>query len=302
MLEDRNYMRRPSFGPQRSATVGLIITIIAAFIVQQILQRSSSFQIDTYLALSLSGLKQGYVWQFLSFQFLHGGWLHLAGNCLVIFFLGRPVEDALGRKSFLTLYFASGVVGGLCQALAGVLAGAINLQPHAFYFSAPVVGASAGAFGISAAFALLFPDQILLLFMIIPMRAKFLLWLSIALAAWGVAFPNNSPFGQHVADVAHLGGILAGFIFVRYAVHWHFQWPQLNRHARPPIRRLVKVHSQKPGWGRDKAIVEEDLPPEEFLSKEVDPILDKISAHGIQSLTERERRILKTAGSKMGKR
>src|SRR5437899_1152503 len=85
MLEDRNYMRRPSFGPQRSATVGLIITIIAAFIVQQILQRSSSFQIDTYLALSLSGLKQGYVWQFLSFQFLHGGWLHLAGNCLVIF-------------------------------------------------------------------------------------------------------------------------------------------------------------------------------------------------------------------------
>jgi len=65
---------------------------------------------------------------------------------------------------------------------------------------------------------------------------------------------------------------------------------------------LVKVHSQKPGWGRDKGVVEEDLPPDEFLSKEVDPILDKISAQGIQSLTERERKILETARNKMGKR
>jgi membrane associated rhomboid family serine protease len=302
MLEDRNYMRRPSFGPQRSATVVLVIVTVLAFIVQKILETSSSFPVRAYLYLSLDGLKHGYVWQLLSFQFLHSNLLHLAGNCLVIFFLGRPVEDALGRKSFLTLYFTSGIVGGLCQILAGVLASAISLQPHASYFSAPVVGASAGGFGITAAFALLFPDQILLLFMIIPMRAKYLLLLSIALAAWGVVLPNNSPFGQHVADVAHLGGILAGFIFVKYAVHWHFQWPQLNRRARPPIRRLVKVHSHKPGWGRDKAVVEEDMPADEFLSKEVDPILDKITAQGIQSLTERERRILETARSKMGKR
>jgi membrane associated rhomboid family serine protease len=301
MLEDRNYMRRPSFGPQRSATVVLVIAIIVAFIGQKILD-NSSFRTDKYLCLSIDGLKHGYIWQLLSFQFLHGGWLHLAGNCLVIFFLGRPVEDALGRKSFLTLYFTSGIVGGLCQTLAGVLASAISLQPHASYFSAPVVGASAGAFGLTAAFALLFPDQILLMFMIIPMRAKYLLWLSIALGGWGVAFPGKGLFGPNVADAAHLGGILAGFIFVKYAVHWHFQWPQLNRRARPPIRRLVKVHSQKPGWGRDKGVVEEDLPADEFLSKEVDPILDKITAQGIQSLTERERRILETARSKMGKR
>jgi rhomboid family protein len=302
MLEDRNYMRRPSFGPQRSVTVVLVIAIIIVFIVQKVLFNSSSLQIDNYLCLSIEGLKHGYIWQLLSFQFLHAGWLHLAGNCIVIFFLGRPVEDALGRKSFLTLYFTSGIIGGLCQTLAGVFAGAVGLHDHALYLSGPVVGASAGAFGLTAAFALLFPDQVLLLFMIIPMPAKYLLWLSIAVAGWGVVVPWKSLLGEHVADAAHLGGILAGIIFVKYAVHWHFQWPQLNRRARPPVRRLVKVHSQKPGWGRDKAVVEEDLPPEEFLSKEVDPILDKISAQGIQSLTERERRILETARSKMGKR
>jgi len=295
-------MRRPTFGPQRSATVVLVITVIVAFVVQQVLQKTSSFQIDKYLALSLSGLKQGYVWQLLSFQFLHAGWLHLAGNCITIFLLGRPVEEALGRKSFLTLYFTSGIIGGLCQTLAGILANAVGLHDHALYFSGPVVGASAGAFGLTAAFALLFPDQVLLLFMVIPVPAKYLLWLSIVIAGWGVAVPWKSLLGEHVADAAHLGGILAGVIFVKYAVHWHFQWPQANRRARPPIRRLVKVHSQKPGWGRDKAIVEEDLPPEEFLSKEVDPILDKISAQGIQSLTDRERRILEKARSKMRKR
>jgi membrane associated rhomboid family serine protease len=301
MLEDRYYMRRPSFGPHRSATVALVVTIVLAFIVQKVLESSaSSFRINDYLALSLGGLKRGYVWQLLSFQFLHSGFLHLLGNCLVIFFLGRPVEEALGRRSFLLLYFSSGVVGGLCQTLAGIFATAVGWHP--LYFTAPVVGASAGGFGITAAFALLFPDQILLLFMIIPMRAKYLLWLCAGLAGWGVVFPDRSLFGQHVADVAHLGGILAGFIFVKYAVHWHFQWPQLNRRAHPPVRRLVKVHSQKPGWGRDKPVIEEELPPEEFLSKEVDPILDKISAQGIQSLTDRERRILEAARTKMGKR
>jgi len=304
MLEDRYYMRRSSYGPHRSATVVLVISIILAFIVQNVLDTSSSFHLDNrkYLFLSIEGLKQGYIWQLLSFQFLHSNLMHLASNCLVIFFLGRPVEEALGRKSFLILYFSSGIVGGLCQTLAGVFANAIGLHEYALSFSGPVVGASAGGFGITAAFALLFPDQILLLLMIIPMRAKYLLWLGIAFAGWGVVFPEKSLFGQHVADAAHLGGILAGVIFVKYAVHWHFQWPQLNRRARPPVRRLVKVHSQKPGWGRDKTVVEEDLPPDEFLSKEVDPILDKISAQGIQSLTERERKILETARAKMGKR
>ena len=295
-------MRRQSFGAHRSATVGLVITIVLAFIGQLVLEKyTTPLWVARNLALSLEGLKEGYIWQLLSFQFLHGGWMHLACNALVIFFLGRPVEEALGRKSFLILYFSSGIIGGLCQTLTGVFANALGFHDYASYFMGPVVGASAGAFGIVAAYALLFPDQILLLFMIIPTRARYLLWLSIAVAAWGVAFPEKGLFGQHVAEAAHLGGILAGFVFVKYAVHWHFQWPQLNRRTRRPVRRLVKVHSQKPGWGQDKMTIEEDLPPDEFLSKEVDPILDKISAQGIQSLTERERKILETARAKMGK-
>src|SRR5262252_8071454 len=155
MLEDRPYMRRRSLVPRRSATVTLLLVNVAAFLLQQFLPGFSGFwshqNIDKYLALSAEGLRHGYLWQLLTFQFLHDGWMHLAFNCLAIFFIGPPVEEALGRRNFLTLYFSSGVIGGLFQALAGVLLG--------HDFAAPVVGASAGGFGLMAAFAVLFPDQ-----------------------------------------------------------------------------------------------------------------------------------------------
>jgi membrane associated rhomboid family serine protease len=298
-------MRRASFGPRRSATVTLLLINIAAFVLQQlVLPNFSGFSdrnLNRYFALSADGLRHGYIWQLVTFQFMHANLMHLLGNCLAIFVFGRDVEEALGRKSFLTLYFSGGIIGGLFQALAGVLLA--NNFEHFAYFAAPVVGASAGAFGLTAAFALLFPDRVLMLFFIIPMRAKFLLVLLAVATVWDIAFPDKGLMGANVADAAHLGGLITGLVFVRYAVHWHFQWPQFRRPKTLQVRRLVKVPSQKSGlWGRQKDAEEEDLPPEEFLSKEVDPILDKISAQGIQSLTERERRILEKARAKMTKR
>jgi predicted DNA binding protein len=97
--------------------------------------------------------------------------------------------------------------------------------------------------------------------------------------------------------------MLTGIVFVRYVIHWHWHWPRLRRTRLQPLRSLVKApHGTGARWVQSSARADMDLPPEEFLSKAVDPILDKISAHGIQSLTERERRILQTAREKMVKR
>ncbi len=272
--------------------MALVILNVAAFILQLIVTRFSLVSLNRYFFLSLNGLEHGYIWQLLTFQLLHGGWFHLLLNCLAIFMIGRDVEEALGRQRFLILYFSSGVVGGLVQILMGLLLSGRH--------SGPVVGASAGAFGLIAAFAMLYPERVLtlLIFFIIPvsMRAKFLLLFSTILAVVGILFPTDN-----VAHAAHLGGILAGMAFIRYAAHW--QWPSFARSRRRPLRPLVKVHSQKASpWGQPRREVPDDLPAAEFLSKEVDPILDKISAHGIQSLNERERRILEAARQKMGKR
>jgi membrane associated rhomboid family serine protease len=287
-------MRRPSFGSRWSATLVLLVVNVVAFVLQNVLDYYSRFPTYAWFALSVAGLRHGFVWQLLSYQFMHGGWLHLLLNCWAIYVFGREVEATLGRNRFLALYFTSGVIGGLCQALAGVLFGG--------RFAAPVVGASAGAFGLVAAFAALYPERplMLLLFFIIPvnMRAKWLLLFSVLLTLFGIVFPSDN-----IAHAAHLGGILCGLFFVRYAIHWHWHWPRLRRARSQPLRPLVKTpHRAAALWGQRNARADEDLPPEEFLSKAVDPILDKISAHGIQSLTERERRILETAREKIVRR
>jgi membrane associated rhomboid family serine protease len=295
MLEDRYYVRRPAFGPAWSATIVLLVVNVVAFILQNVLYTFfPGFRTDAYLALSVDGLRHGFAWQLLTYQFMHGGWLHLLLNCWAIYVFGREIEVTLGWKPFLTLYFSSGIIGGLFQALAGVLLRGA--------FAAPVVGASAGVFGLVSAFSVLYPERslTLLLFFIIPvsMRAKYLLLFSALLTVFGIIFPKDN-----IAHAAHLGGMLTGIVFVRYAMHWHWRWPRVPRIRSQPIRPLVKVPGRSSAaWGQKQGGVEEDLPADEFLSKAVDPILDKISAHGIQSLTERERRILETAREKMVRR
>jgi membrane associated rhomboid family serine protease len=298
MLEDRQYMRRPPMQLRFSATLLLVIINVAVFVFQSLLMRFPSkfpLRLDEwyfrYLPLSLEGLEHGYVWQLVSYQFMHAGLLHVLCNCWAIFVFGREVEAALGRRPFLALYFSSGIIGGLFQSLAGLISMA--------RFGGPVVGASASAFGLVAAYALLFPNQWLLLFFVIPMRAKLALALCAAFTVGGLFWPVK-PDSVHMAHAAHLGGMLFGVLFVRYAMHW--QWPGFRRGHGQPSRRLVRVPTRSSqGWSQTVPI-EEDIPAEEFLSREVDPILEKISAQGIQSLTQRERDILEAARARMGKR
>jgi membrane associated rhomboid family serine protease len=301
MLGDRAYMRGPSFGSQRSVTVVLVILNVAVFVVQNVLGfwHNPSFNVlfGSLLPLSQAGLAKGYVWQLVTYQFLHGGFLHLLVNMLLVYFFGRALEDALGSKALLRIYLFSGIVGGLVQILYQVAMQKIIPD----YPIGTVVGASASGLGLLAAYAALFPTReiTLLLFFFIPvsLRARTLLWISIGLALFGMIVPIGN-----VAEAAHLGGIATGLAYI----HWIVQgtgWPSLR--FRPADRPRVLVSAPLPKksfWQRTKASEMEDLPPAEFISREVDPILDKISAYGIQSLTDRERRILEAARAKMAKR
>ena len=294
-LADRHYMRQPSFGSRWPLTSVLLVANVAAFLVQCVAYGYPPLPPqDGLFALSLKGLQHGYVWQLLTFQFMHSGLLHLLFNCIAIYFFGRAVEEALGEKNFLILYLTSGVVGGLMQIFSGLL--------WPTYFGSAVVGASAGAFGLVAAFATLYPDRTLtlLLFFVLPIsiRAKYLLLFSALLAIFGMVFMSDS-----VAHAAHLGGMAIGVLYVRQIIHWHWpRWRGFPRTETPP-RQLVQVQARKaPLWRRPQIPEAEDLSPDEFLAKEVDPILDKISQHGIHSLTERERKILETARKKIERR
>src|SRR5215510_5828475 len=115
MLEDRSYMRRSPFESRLTATLVLVIVNVAVFFLQLALRQFSHSPANSYFALSLEGLKHGYVWQLLTYGFMHGSFLHLLFNCWAIYVFGQDVEAAVGRKPFLALYFAGVIIGGLLQ-------------------------------------------------------------------------------------------------------------------------------------------------------------------------------------------
>lgn len=294
-------MRDASFGSQRSTAVILVIINVAVFVLQTILSfwaRASHQTFFHFFALNLEGLSHGYVWQLVTYQFMHGGALHLLVNMLLVYFFGRAIEDSLGRRGLLRIYLLSGVVGGLVQLIYQVFMS--KIVPG--YYAASVVGASASGLGLLAAYATLFPHReiTLLLFFFIPvsLRARTLLWISFGLAVFGMMVPMGN-----VAEAAHLGGILTGLAYVHWIVQRGISWPSFRFKPAAKPRILVNAPIPKKSfWQRSKASEVDDLPPAEFISREVDPILDKISACGIQSLTDRERRILEAARAKMAKR
>ena len=291
MLEDRDSMRQPEFGDARwtprfqlrwSWTVLLLSVYVIVFVAELAAAKFAPHShFFSYLALSKEGLERGYVWQLVTYQFMHAGWLHLLLNCWAIFIFGRELEALLGERKFLALMFSSGIVGGIFQVLVALL------WPD--LFGGAVVGASACAFGLVAAFALIFPERELtmLVFFVIPvnLRAKTLLLVSAVLAVTGIVF-----LWDNVANAAHLGGMAMGWFFVQRIMR--------GRGARLegafpifPIRET----DQSPSRPVEKT-------PAEIVADEVDPILDKISAHGIQSLTAREREILESARRRMAGR
>ena len=302
MLEDRDYMRQPEYLPRLSLTVVLLVVNAMVFLVECLsssnpvaLTPSNPF-FYKYFALSVDGLKHGFVWQLLTYQFMHAGLLHILMNSWAIYVFGRAIEETLGRGQFLILFLTSGVMGGIFQVLVALLWPGL--------FGGPVVGASAGVFGLIAAFAVLFPERelTLLLFFIIPIRlsAKMLLLASVVLAVVGIIF-SESIFGGNIANAAHLGGMLTGVVFIRQFRQGRWMQSGFPTGSGTPGEFITGWVGKSSLWRSAPDKPDEDLSTDEFVKSEVDPILEKISRHGIQSLTERERQILEKARSRMAK-
>ena len=290
MLADRDYMRERPIEFRRTATAMLLFANAAAFLLQCYAYGYPPLPHHAdHLALSVAGLRHGFIWQLVTFQFMHAGLWHLLGNGSVIYTFGLPLEESLGRRRFLGLYLLSGILGGVVQAGLGFV------FPNG-QFAGPTIGASAGALGLLAGFATLSPRQSVLPFWP-AVQARHLLLVAAILTVTGMIFPTDN-----LANGAHLGGLLGGVLFIRAGSDWPLRWRRI-RAARTPVRRAAQHRfPSRSLWPAAAESREDDLSPEDFVSREVDPILDKISAHGIHSLTERERRILESARARMARR
>jgi membrane associated rhomboid family serine protease len=205
----------------------------------------------------------GRPWSVLTYMFLHGGLGHLAFNMLALFFFGPRVEARLGSRRFAILYFLSGVSGALLSFL--------------FAPGAPIIGASAGVFGVMLAFAYFWPHDPIHIWGVIPVPARMLVIITTVLALW-------SGFGgarSGIAHFAHLGGYAGAYLYLRW----------LDRTRAAFKRQAAAVPADAARRAADWRSI--DLASlHEVNREEVNRLLDKISAHGVGSLTPQEQLFL----------
>jgi membrane associated rhomboid family serine protease len=154
--------------------------------------------LDTYLVLYPMSSGLFYPWQLVSYMFLHGGFGHLFFNLFALWMFGQQIEHVWGTRRFVSYYLLSGVGAAFIHLLVS---------------GSPVLGASGGVFGILLAYGMMFPNRrILLLIPPVPIPAKFFV------AGYGVLELLNGLSASYsgVAHFAHLGGMLAGFLLIRY--------------------------------------------------------------------------------------
>lgn len=294
-------MREEDQGTRLSWTVMLLIALVVVFAADAIAKAYLGLSLQQHGALSSSVWQSGWVWQLVTFQFLHGGFAHLFFNGLGIWMFGRPIEAAFGGRRMLGLWMAGGLVGGLLQL--GISAAFPN------QFSPDVVGASAGLMTFLAIFCRLEPDARILLALIVPVPARFLFYFSVGVAVFFIVVPSR----DGVAHAAHLGGLLFGWFWVQAGYHrgeslwdrlseaWH-RWNQQRQTSRP-VSRAAEGKIIKPSFRSDSAPTPaKELSDAEFMAREVDPILDKIARDGINSLTAAERQTLEAARKKVTRR
>jgi membrane associated rhomboid family serine protease len=202
-------------------------------------------------------------WTIITYMFLHAGVMHLAFNMLGLFFFGPRVEERLGSRSFLNLYVISGISGALLSLVMGP--------------SAAVLGASAAVFGVMLAFAWFWPDAPIHIWGVLPIKARTLVIITTVLALWS----GLGGVQSNVAHFAHLGGYAGAFLYLKWLDRKRGEFRK-RATAPTPVRELK--FTKRPDVDLQKV--------HEANREEVNRILDKISAHGMSSLTPQERLFL----------
>ncbi|AWV06779.1 rhomboid family intramembrane serine protease [Marilutibacter maris] len=210
-------------------TKALLIANGLVFVLQQLLGEATFYPFALWPPGSdgIYGDASGFLpWQVLTYGFMHGSWAHLFFNMLALLMFGAPLEHVWGNKRFLNYYLVCIVGAALCQMLVGIWTMSQGGLPY------PTVGASGGVFGLLLAYGMLFPNQrVMLLIPPIPMKARTLV------IVYGVIELLLGVSGRQpgVAHFAHLGGMLFGWLMIRY---WRGQ-PPFGGGRKPPGPRRI---------------------------------------------------------------
>jgi membrane associated rhomboid family serine protease len=283
----------------RGATPWLIGITCAVWLAQLATRDAPGGGVTAFGVYDTRLILQGEVWRLFTPIFLHSerSLLHIIFNMLILYWVGRQLEERFGSREFVTFYLSAGVFAEVVN-LAVEVAG---LAP----FSRGL-GASGAVTAALVLYAFLYPRQQVLVFFVLPMP----IWLAVViyvvmdtLGALGARLDN-----EPVAYVVHLGGALFGAAYHLSGIHLTSYLPSsrgggpTRRRAQPRLRVVPPDDSDdSDGGGRNEA-TPPPPPQEERFEERVDRLLEKVSQYGQESLTPEERELLFRAGEHYKKR
>jgi membrane associated rhomboid family serine protease len=273
-LYDRDYTQadfdtQPRYGPHMRMAMPRITRVVkwlliintAVFLLSFLIPPLGVFIFDWFSVYPVTPLTSLQIWRQITYQFLHDGPWHLFWNMLVLFFFGPMLERLWGGRKFLIFYLVCGAMGGLLYPFLALI-GWLRV--------AHLVGASGSILGMLAAGAILFPNMMVYVWGIIPVRLVILAIIFASISIISLLRPDQ--FTNAGGEAAHLGGMVAGAVYV-FSQSW---------------RNKVRLKHRAGAW-------EKKVSTQRNLQVEVDRILQKVHDQGIHSLTSKEKKTLKQA-------
>jgi membrane associated rhomboid family serine protease len=258
-----NYLSTP---PLPKGVRIILIATVAAWCLE-IIPVVGRAVVDACALWPIMAVGQAQIWRFFTYLFLHDPHspMHILFNMLALWMFGVELEELWGTKRFLTFYCIAGVGAGLFGILT---------------WAHPIIGASGAILALLTVYAMYFPDRQILMFFIFPMPVRYAVLIIGAISLWGAATGAGN-----VAYLTHLGGILIGFLYVKY-YDSVIAWYEHRARARKNQSTILEF--------RKKTAPD----PKKSFDDEIDPILKKISEQGMASLTDAERKKLMDASKK----
>jgi membrane associated rhomboid family serine protease len=252
----------------------LVTNVIVAVVLQP---GTLMYALLTLFPPAVVGLDQFYIpevpfrpWTLFTYMFLHAGLMHLLFNMIGLFFFGPRLEARLGSRGFLGLYFLSGLGGAAFS--------------FAFSYGSPVVGASAAVYGIIIGFAMYWPKELIYIYGIVPVQARWLAAFVVAVSLYsGISGSDGG-----TAHFAHLGGLAVGAAYLRLR----------DRHLGKGLRDFRRKVNHTPSMEGSESDARRrwasiNLSSMHDLNRnEVEELLARVDRNGMDALSVEERRFL----------
>lgn len=195
--------------------------------MQIVSHRLGSELLDHFFGLIPAQVTENYmVWQFGTYMFLHGGVFHIFFNMLTLFMFGNELQRYWGTQRFLIYYFVAGIGAGVCSWL-------VAMNSHAI-----IIGASGAIYGLLLAYGMTYPNRVVYLNFLLPIKVK---WLVVIMGAMAFlsSITGNEP---GVASIAHLGGMVVGYLYLK-GQEWGDKYRSFNdMKRREKLKRQFELY------------------------------------------------------------